>query len=331
MKKLLLGIVALIVVIGAASYSFISSRQVQVSEIMYDVGIFSGAAIFDPMIDSFKQQMTSLGHEEGKNITYHIEKTNADPVASKAAIQSLIAKNIDALFVFPTEAALIAKAEAKGSIPIVFAGDPEGTTLIESIRNPGENLTGVRFGGSDTTDKRLELLAEIGRKKIYVPYQDGYPTSKTTMDRLRLTAQRLNVELVELAAKTPQDIVADMERLDKANDVGIDAILITPNPLVTVPPVWVPMTSFAEKNRLPIAGGPRVQITSGAAFTLFSDSEDVGKLAADQANKILGGLSAGSLPVATPLFKLRINHSQAQKIGLDLEESFFSKADEILR
>jgi len=49
------------------------------------------------------------------------------------------------------------------TVPIVMVslGDPIGTGLVESLANPGGNVTGVSFMAPVVAAKRLELLNEV--------------------------------------------------------------------------------------------------------------------------------------------------------------------------
>lgn len=70
---------------------------------------------------------------------------------------------MDLIFAFPTPSAIAAKAATQGTkIPVVFAmATLEGTDIVKSVREPGGNITGVRYPGPETLTKRLEILAEM--------------------------------------------------------------------------------------------------------------------------------------------------------------------------
>src|SRR5262249_715333 len=55
------------------------------------------------------------------------------------------------------------QATAAASIPMVFIGvaDPIGAKLVESIRHPGGNATGITNFGLELAGKRLEYLKEV--------------------------------------------------------------------------------------------------------------------------------------------------------------------------
>ncbi|HEX9333755.1 MAG TPA: ABC transporter substrate binding protein, partial [Anaerolineales bacterium] len=131
---------------------------------VYHVGVLSGLDAFSPAIDGFKAKLTELGYVEGKNIVYDVQKTNVDMDAYKSFAKKFVDDKVDMIFVFPTEASMEVKAATQGTnIPVVFTlafTDVPGVNLINSVREPGGNITGVRFPSADIASKRLQILLE---------------------------------------------------------------------------------------------------------------------------------------------------------------------------
>ena len=118
---------------------------------MYRVGIF-GFVAFGQIAEGLKAGMTELGYIEGENITYDVQFFDValdTPEAGNAILQKFISDDVDLVFSFPTEQTVMANAATKGTdIPLVFdfAG-LEGNDLVENVREPGGNITGVRYPG----------------------------------------------------------------------------------------------------------------------------------------------------------------------------------------
>ena len=332
-KLIIVTIITVLVAMVSVSLYFLGKTKTANNK-TYKVGILSGSDIFIPIVDGFVKGMDKLGYVQGGNIFYDVQKVNADHSAFKQIVEKFVDDKVDLIFALPTEPAIVAKAVAKdANIPIVFVGDIEGTDIVESVSHPGENITGVRISGPQSAAKRLELVHEIlpQAKRIYLPYDKNYPITSATLELVRSVAKALNLNLVELPAESQEDIIADLERRDRLPDIGIDDIVITPNPLVTMPLSWQAITTFAQKHDLLISGTLVNQINNGAAFVLTSDFESMGEAAASIADKILFGIPAGSLPLETPTLHLRVNYSQAKNAGIELSESFLLKVDEIVR
>jgi putative ABC transport system substrate-binding protein len=318
-----------------ASVLILSGCNAQASPKVYRVGVLSGLNFFANTLDGFKAKMTELGYVEGQNITYDVQKTNFDPAKEQEILNKFVADKVDLIFVFPTEASLAAKAATEGTnIPVIFANAfIEGNTLVESIRQPGGNITGVRFPGPDIAVKRLEFLHELApqAKRIWVPYNRDYPGVSITLEQLRPAATSLGVTLVEFPATGPADVQADLQKRAQAADMGLDAIMFIPESINVNPEAYAIMTKFAIEHKVPIAGAAVLSEGNGIVLSNLSDNVEVGELAAPLADKIFEGISAGTIPVVSPEAHLRINYKVAQELGLTVPEGLLRQATEIIR
>src|SRR5215208_5535716 len=210
--------------------------QAQESKV-YRVGVLSGLDAFSPAIDGFKAKLTEVGYVEGKNIVYDVQKTNVDMDAYTSIIKKFVEDKVDLIFAFPTEAAMVAKAATQGTnIPVVFTlafTDVPGVDLINSVRAPGGNISGVRFPSADIASKRLQILLELApsAKSVFVPYLKDYPNVPGQLAVIRPQAQRSGVELVEFAAASPQELQTELDTFIATDGIGIDAILMIAEPL----------------------------------------------------------------------------------------------------
>ena len=144
----------------AAAILFLSACNAGNSPKVYRVGVLSGLDYFAGSVDGFKNKMTELGYVEGENIIYDVQSTNIDFEAYQRILQQFVADKVDLIYVFPTEASIEAKAATEGTdIPVIFNfAFIDGTDIVESVREPGGNITGVRFPAGDIAAKRLEIL-----------------------------------------------------------------------------------------------------------------------------------------------------------------------------
>jgi putative tryptophan/tyrosine transport system substrate-binding protein len=299
------------------------------------VGILSGTETLIGIVDGFKQRMGELGYEEGRDILYDLQKTNIDPPAERKVLEKFVADKADLIFVFPTAAALAARAATQGTnIPVVFTFTTlEGNNLVNSVSEPGGNMTGVRFPGPDLVARRFELLMQMVPqvKRLWVAYVVDYPTTKISLDILRTAALSVGVTLVEIPVVTVADIRADLHKRAKLRDCGMDAIMILPEILSQSQESWAAISRFAAEHRLPIAGSLRHQADQGALFAYSPGYSAFGRLAANLADKVLKGIPAGTIPVLSPESVLRINHKCALALGIKVPEGVLKMADEVIR
>lgn len=242
---------------------------------VYRVGILSGLDFFANTADGFKAGLAELGYVEGQNIVYDVQKTNFDPAMEEQILKKFVANKVDLILVFPTEVALAAKAATQGTdIPVLFANaNIEGINLVDSVRKPGGNITGVRFPGPDLAVKRFEILHKLApqAKRIWLPYQRDYPNVAPQLELLRPVAEAAGVTLIETPAANAAELEADLKARAKADDPGLDAILCIPEPLsVSSEPLAV-MTKFAGEHKVMFGGA------FGSIFGVSTDNVVVGR------------------------------------------------------
>jgi putative tryptophan/tyrosine transport system substrate-binding protein len=333
-KWLILGALLLAVIVGIGA--FLASQQKTATESgkTYKVGIVSGLDFFAGTIDGFKEGMNDLGYVEGENIVYLVEKTPT-PVGNEAVIQKFVDDKVDLILTFPTEPSLEAKKVTEGTnVPVVFANAGlDGVKLVDSIRQPGGNITGVQFPTADNAVHRLEILHELAPKAkiIWIAYLKGYPIVPEELRRMRPAAAELGLTLIEVPVTSLDEIKADLEKREKATSLGIDAMLIIPEPITTSPEVYTYISNFAVKHRIPLGGAIFPFGVEGSLFGYTPDAVEVGKQAAVLADKIFKGTSAGTIPVVSSENYLVINYKVAQKLGLTVGEALLSRAKEIIR
>ena len=299
------------------------------------IGILCGLDVLSSAVDGFREKMAELGHVEGKTILYDIQRSNFDQTKDKKILRSFVDKKVDLIVALPTEAALEAKAAIRGTdIPLVFCqANIEGVDLVKSIREPGGNVTGVRFPGPDLTLKRFEVLHEMvpRAKRFWIPYWKDAPVVPSQLKILHPFAAKEGITLVESPFTDAAELEADLEKRSNDADVGFDAILFITEPLTTTSTAYPKIGQFAAERRLPVGG---VQTSMGGYTTVFgvaADSFAAGKLAAQQAHKILKGVPAGTIPVMSAEIYLYIHYTAAQALGLNVPEGLLKQANKVIR
>lgn len=302
---------------------------------VYRVGILCGLHVFSSTVDGFKAKMTDLGYVEGKKIVYDVQMTNFDPVAEERILRRFVADKVDLMLVFPSEIAVAAKAITQGTdIPVVFCQtNIEGTDLIKSVPEPGGNITGVRYPGPDLALRRFEILHMLvpQANRIWVPYTTKAAIVPPQLMVLRPVAEKAGVTLVEAPADSADELLADLEKRSKAPDIGIDAVLFISEPLARTPAVFPKIGKFAWEHRIPIGGVLYSLEGYSTVFGVATDNIAVGKLAAQQAHKVLRGVPVGTIPVVSAESYFQLNYTVAQELGLNVPEGLLKQADEIIR
>ncbi len=302
---------------------------------VYHVGILSGLDYFAKTSDGFKAKMSELGYREGKNIVYDIQKTQFNPPTEKLILKKFVADKVDLILTFPTEVSLEAKAAIEGTkIPLVFANaNIEGVDLVRSIPEPGGHITGVRYPGPDLAIKRFEILHELVPKarRMWIFYQRGYPIVSIQLEVLRPAAASAGVTLIEKAADNAAEISDILRKQFNTKDIGMDAILMIPEPLEVTPDAFAALGKFAADHKIPVGGALMSIGNYESLFGVSTENVAVGRQAAVLADKIFKGTPAGTIMVASADSYLQINYRAARKLGLTVSESMLSLANEVIR
>ncbi len=303
---------------------------------VFHVGILMGAELFESVVDGFKQRMTDYGYIEGENITYTVKQAYGDPNAMRDFAEAFVADNVDLIFTVTNGAALAARRATENTdVPVVFAIvlAPKETGIVDDLRHPGGNLTGVRNPLEIFIGKRLEFLQKINPayRRVWMPYDPDYPTAPVMLSRVREDAAILGMSLVETPVKNTDDLAAYLQTLPEDEPLPFDAIIIMPDLVVQNSTSWAVIKQFANARKIPIIANTIRQFEDGALFGYFIENNNTGQTAARMAQQILSGISPADLPVETADVFLFVNMNAANALGITIPANILHQADTILR
>jgi len=292
----------------------------------YTIGVVNYYPVMEAVLASFKAQMAASGYVEGKNVTYiyHGALEN-DPAVLGDEVKRLLGHKADLLLTLGTPSTLAAKKGVAGThIPVVFAQvmNPVKQGIVESVRHPGGNMTGVQV--INASPKVMEWLLRLvpGTQTVYVPYHPADRVSVTTIEPLPEAASRLGVELVLDKVQTPEDVIAAMAALPSNA-----AILFIPTPSLEARMSAIRKLAIARG----IPAGAYALPAEDMLFTYGTNLVGPGQQAARLVDQILQGKKPADLLVETAEFFLRINLKTATAIGLDIPDELLRQADTVMR
>jgi len=317
------GILAGIIVIGLLLSGCSSVAQAQT----FTIGVVNLSPSLDPSWEGFKAGMTELGYVESENVTYLYEGPVGSVDKLDAAAQRLVEAHVDLILSITTPATQAAqRATAETDIPVVFVPvtDPVGAGIVQSLRQPGGNITGITTGGSE--EKRLQWQLELTPdiKKVYVPYNpDG--SSKASLAVTEAAAAKLNVELVPQVATSPDEVTAAVEAMPD----DVEAIFVLSDGFMESQiGKWV---EVALERGLSLSSTNGALVEAGVLLSFGHDPYSIGQQAARLAAQILEGTEPADLPVETSEFFLSLNLRTAEAIHLDIPDTILRQAATIIR
>jgi len=242
----------------------------------------------------------------------------------------LVGLNVDVLVASSTAEAIALK-NATRIIPIVFvvASDPVADGLVESLAQPGGNVTGVTTVMTALAGKRLELLKETIPKltRVAVLWDSQDPSSAQHWKESQFAARGLGLQLYSMQ-------VSNVEKLEGAFKDAVKersgALVVAPSQVVTAYPRLI--TDLATRHRLPAIFDRGELAANGGLMSYGPDPTEPFRRAAVIVDKILKGAKPADIPVEQPTkFELVINLKAAKQIGLTIPPALLSRADKVIR
>ncbi|HXL03320.1 MAG TPA: ABC transporter substrate-binding protein [Bacillota bacterium] len=320
----IVGAVAVIAVVAFALPRFTKKPTVTKIGIMQ---IVEHPAL-DASRNGFIQRLAELGYEEGENVEFIIQNAQGDMAIAQSIAGNFVSQNVDMILAIATPTAQAA-AKATQSIPILITAvtDPVAAGLVDSVKEPGSNVTGT----SDLTPvaKQLELLTRIApeAERVGVIYNAGETNSLVQVDLAREAAGSLGLELVEVTVSSSSEVYEASQSL-----VGrVDAIYVpTDNTVVSA---LESVIKVGEDFRIPVIVGEVDGVRRGALATVGIDYYVLGMQTADIAQKILKGERE---PKDIPIeyledIQIAVNLAAADKMGVTVSKDLIDEAYEVIR
>lgn len=296
------------------------------------IGVVNFAPLLDPVFEGFKEGMKAFGYEEGVNVRYvYGGAANANQDVLLERVKALDTPEIDLIFSISTPATQRAKEIFGERKRIVFASvlDPVGAKVVDSIRQPGGNITGIRHGIHES--KRFEWLMRVApnAKRIYAPFNPNDGSGRAGLQLITAAAQELGVEIVPREAKNADELSAALNEMPQ----DIDAIFVLSDNLIAsrlLPYQGSPnFYDLAVTRQIPFSVPTTGQVKDGGMMAFAFDFVALGRQSARLVDQVLRGVKPGNLPVEAVEFTLEINLQTARTVGVNIPQEILQQADVI--
>ena len=287
-------------------------------------------AVFASRVRAFRQGLGEAGYVEGRNVAIEFRWAEGQHDRLSALAADLAGRRV-AVIVAPggAPAALAAKS-ASTTIPIVFemGADPIATGLVETLKRPGANITGVTSLNVQVTPKRLEILHEVvpAAALIAVLLNPTSPTAASQSRNLQAAADTLGVRLHVLHASTVRDFDGVFETLVRLRPGGLvvasDTFFATHSEQLAALTVRHALPAIHQSRDFAVAGG----LMSYAGSFVESHRQ-----AGIQTGRVLKGEKPADLPVQqVTKVELIVNLKTAKALGLSMPLTLLGRADEVI-
>jgi putative ABC transport system substrate-binding protein len=294
------------------------------------VGVLWHAADADgewPYYGCLLEGFEELGYGQGKiELIHRFPDERPEKFQSMAA--ELVALAPDVLVGVGGAAPYVKKATS--TIPMVFmyVADPIGAKLVESIRRPGGNATGLTNFGLELVGKRLEYLKEINPQlaRAAMIVNPTNPISNFYIEQSNAAATKLGLTCKPYNVGTLDDLESAFNAM--AGD-RMEAVTFNAESLFYVGKKRIAELALARK--LPCCGYVKEVLDAGVLISYGADQRLIARRTADYVDRILKGERPADMPVEQPTrFQLCINLTTAKALGLTIPPTLLARADEVI-
>jgi ABC-type uncharacterized transport system substrate-binding protein len=278
-------------------------------------------------VEAFRQGLRDIGYIEGKSIAVEYRYPGSQPELVPGFVAELVQLKVDILVTSST-AALRAAKQATKTIPIVMvtSQDPVATGMVESLAQPGANITGVTRLTHELSGKRLELFKEVVPQISRVGILAGTGSNSLPAYEPVANALKISLDLFEVGDPSV-DLAGAFQTMLKKRLNG----LITVGSR-RINPGRKQILEFVAKNRLPSMFEVSSWVDAGGLMSYSADDLAAFRRAAVFVDKILKGTKPADLPVEQPQkFEFVINLITAKQIGLTVPPNVLARADKVIR
>jgi len=298
---------------------------------IYRVGLLSaGPPIADnsplgtPLIHGFAKH----GYALNGNLQFERRGAEGKVDHLPQLVEELTASKVEVIVTSGYPATLAAKQGTVLPVVAIYAGDPVGTGLVDSLAHPGGHLTAISDVSVEITPKRLELLKQIAPNlhRVAILWNANDLGMTLRYQASEAGAKALGVSVQPLGVREPNEFDQAFAAM---NDDMPDAILMVADSLTILNRKRV--FEFAAMHRLPAIYEFDFLVRDGGLMSYGPDLDESFDRVAALVDRILKGAKPAELPCEEPtLFRFALNLKTAKSIDIDVSPSLVARADEVI-
>ena len=272
--------------------------------------------------ESIIQGLEDEGFVDGENISIDYQNGQNDMTTMKTIAQTFVSNGCDAIVAIATPAAQAALSETT-DIPIIFAAvtDPIDAGLVDSLENPGGNVSGT--SDEVSAEAILNLAKEITPdfKTIGALYSSGEDNSASVIEGLKAYAHDNGYEVVESTVTNTSEVQQAAQYLADKTDIVYSPIDNTIASSMAV------ASDIFNKAKVPFYVSADSMVKDGGLATYGIDYTILGKETGKMVAQVLNGTDIGSIPVQKMSdMSVYVNTTTAAALGVDVPQEIKDKA-----
>jgi putative ABC transport system substrate-binding protein len=297
------------------------------------IGVLTGIAGDDSeskaRSEAFLHELERLGWNEGRNLQIDYRSAGGNAAEGRKYAAELVSLRPDVILAIGTinvEHLL----QVTRTVPIVFTivTDPVGSGMVESLSQPGGNVTGFMLFEYSLAGKWLELLKQMapGLKRAAVLRDSSTSHGIGQFAVIQSVAPTLGVEVVPVSVRSAPEIERGVAKFANLANTGL---VVTSSPGSVINRKLI--VALATRHRMPAVYLERLFVSEGGLVSYGPNFVSQFRLAAGYVDRILKGEKPANLPVQVPTkYELAINLKTAKALGLSVPPTLLARADEVI-
>jgi putative tryptophan/tyrosine transport system substrate-binding protein len=223
----------LVLLAGAASWPFGARAQ---QKVLPTIGLLGSTSADESSraLDALRAGLRESGFTEGQNVAIEYRWAHGRYRRLPALATDLVNIGTKVIITTGSEPSALAAKAATSKTPIVFVvdGDPVNIGLVDSLNNPGANVTGMSLISPALEAKRLGLLRELVPKStlMAVLANEDYPDTDRQLAGVETAAEEIGQKISIQNVRSERDLDSAFTTMSQLN---VDALLVAADPLFT--------------------------------------------------------------------------------------------------
>ena len=307
-----------------------SESAVENAENNYKIGIVQMMehSSLNTIRDSIVERLGELGFKDGENCTINCQQANGESTTVTQILDQFKADESDIIVAITTPCAQLA-APYSAEIPVVFSAvtDPVAAEIVESLDNPGGNITGTSDALEISKILDFAMTATPDLKTLGYLYNTGEDNSVSCLEKVKAYCKDKGLKLEIASVTNTSEIQEAITTLaDKCDAV------FSPNDN-TVASAMGTVAQVMNKAKKPMYVGADSMVQDGGFATIGIQYNDLGIETANMVASILKGeKKASEIPVKVFNEDLStfINKSTAKAIGYEIPDEIANAEKTVL-
>jgi ABC-type uncharacterized transport system substrate-binding protein len=319
-----------ITLLGGAVTSPLAARAQQPKTPI--VGWMASGVVSPPdHMAAFRAGLKETGHVEGGNviIDYKWAEGRYERLPEFAA--DFVARGVAVIAATGAVVSPLAARAATTTIPIVFriGADPVQDGLVDNLRHPTGNITGITEFGAELAAKRGEFFYELlpNAKLFGVLLNPNNLNHREFMARVpEGTPFNFGVRRTFATATREREFEPAIARLAERH---VDGLVVAPATLFSG--YSESLVAAANRHAMPTMFFDRESVVAGGLISYSGDTRDSNHQLGVYVGRVLKGEKLSDLPVVQPSkFDLVINLKTAKALGLAIPDTLLVRATEVI-